>query len=163
MAQPPDSPKMMSVVRMRPSVSCVNPWGTACWSASVMCLEVVYGHRLSGKLSHRVQVVWILDRANRRTDPANATPCAPAPTISRSQGALSVIDVDHSSAAEFGSFPWQRIALQLPSHNLLRDLDKEIVLADIAHGPTLAWRGARGHARVSKAQLCSFSEDQQMS
>src|SRR5580765_333641 len=39
---------MMSVVRMRPSVICVNPWGTACCSVSVICWKRVYGHRLSG-------------------------------------------------------------------------------------------------------------------
>jgi len=41
---------MMSVVRMRPSVICVNPWGTACCSVSVICWKRVDGHRLSGNL-----------------------------------------------------------------------------------------------------------------
>jgi hypothetical protein len=39
---------MMSVVRMRPCVICVNPWGTACCSVSVICWKRLCGHGLSG-------------------------------------------------------------------------------------------------------------------
>ena len=38
---------MMSVVRMRPSVICLNPCGTACCSVSVICWKRLYGHPLS--------------------------------------------------------------------------------------------------------------------
>jgi len=54
-AHPPDLPRMMSVVRMRPSVICVNPWGTACCSVSVICWKRVDGHRLSGNYVERLE------------------------------------------------------------------------------------------------------------